>query len=488
MPSLRMAALLLVLAGAPRAGVGPVWADTPDRAAATAREAVATNPGDAASWLALAEAQRVMGYQAEARASLERAAGIINALPAGERGQFAGPYSTTKAWLEYDATNWRAAADQAKLAVKYAPGRESRLVQALAIAALPDHEVPLRTAAAYLQPASEPGPDNRLRNIWWIWFMRHHHESGLVENWNTHTILSINHMFGPTAASPWGELVCRRDYGYIFESNGEYAQALVAYGRSAQAGDCGLDAWATRGERLSPVQRSTDTPLPFWTNADGGYVTGSLMAYAGHACERMLAANGDSARSRWATHLESGATRALAVYVAPTWPWLWRALARQALGEGPAASRDLLEAEDLLAGDGAAKALLEFARGHAALLSERHAAAEKHLESAVAAGLDAAPCWADLGLARAFAGAKAAAREAFDRAVALAPQSALALHNRGMMSLHEGDLAAALADLRHAAALAPHDPQVRLDVQKAELAARASGGPPNSQRISEPGH
>jgi hypothetical protein len=82
----------------------------------------------------------------------------FNALPAGEREPLAGPYGTTKALLEYDATNWRAAADQARLAVKYAPGRESRLVQALAIAALPDHEVPLRQAASCLQPVSEPGP------------------------------------------------------------------------------------------------------------------------------------------------------------------------------------------------------------------------------------------------------------------------------------------------------------------------------------------
>lgn len=358
--------------------------------------------------------------------------------------------------------------------MKYAPGRESRLVQALAIAALPDHEVPLRKAAFYLQPVRESGPDNRLRNFHWISFVRHHHESGPIEDWNTATLTNVTHVFNIGTPSPWGELACRRDYGYIFEANGEYALAAQAYERSAQAADCGLDAWATRGERLSPLQRPADSPLPFWTNADGGYVTGSLMAYAGQACERMLSADGDSARTRWARHLESGATRALAVYVKPTWPWLWRALARQALGEGPAAARDLVEAEDHLARTDGATALLAFARGHAALLAERHAAARAHLESAVAAGLDAATCWADLGLARAFGGDRSGAREAFDRSLVLAPQSALARHNRGMLSLQEGDLASALADLRRAAELAPHDPQVRLDVQKAELAARGA--------------
>lgn len=478
MSRMRFALLLFVLSFALAAAPGRAAPATPDRAVAAARGALAANPGDAAAWIALAEAQRAMGYQAEARDALERAAGLINALPAGERGQLAGLYSTTKAWLEYDATNWQAAADQAKLAVKYAPGRESRLVQALAIAALPDHEVPLRQATAYLQPSNESGPDNRLRNFHWISFVRHHHESGPIKDWNNVTLLNVNHVFDAKVSSPWGELTCRRDYGYIFESNAEFALAAVAYERSAQAGDCGLEAWATRGERLSPLQRPADKPLPFWTNADGGYVTGSLMAYAGHACERMLSADSDSARAGWATRLESAATRGLAVYLKPTWPWLWRALARQALGEGPAAARDLVEAEDLLAGDEQAAALLAFARGHAALLSERHAAAGQHLESAVTAGLDAAPCWADLGLVRAFAGDRGGARDAFDKAVALAPQSALAWHNRGMLSLQEGDLGTAVADLRRAAELAPHDPQVRLDVQKAELAARgaAQGG------------
>jgi hypothetical protein len=170
-----------------------------------------------------------MGYQAEARASLERAARIINALPAGGRAQLAGLYITTKAWLEYDATNWRAAADPAQLAVRFAPGREARLVQALAIAALPNHEMPLRDATAYLQPANESGPENRLRNIYWITFVRRHHESGPIGNWGEISLWNVNHIFHFSTSSPWCELACRRDYGFIFESNDEYALAAEAY-------------------------------------------------------------------------------------------------------------------------------------------------------------------------------------------------------------------------------------------------------------------
>ena len=475
MSRMQAAILFLILAGATQAAAGTEWPTAPHRAAAAAREAVATNPDDAEAWIVLAEAQRVMGYQPGARSSLERAAEIIKATPAGERGQLPGRYYTTKAWLEYDATNWEAAADHAELAVKLAPGRESRLVQALAIAAQPDHETPLSKVSMYLQPATDPGPDNRFRNAYWISHVRRHQRAGTINNWGEETLVNVAHVYKPIAAAPWGELACRRDYGYIFESNGEFALAADAYERSAHASDCALADWATRGDGRLRSQPAADLPLPFWTNADGGYVTGSLMAYSAHACERMLSATGDSARTRWAANLESGATRSLAVYLSPSWPWLWRTLARQALGEGQSAARDLAQAADLLSGDEEARALLEFARGHEALLAERQAAARTHLEAATTAGLDAAPCWADLGLARAVAGDRVGARAAFDRAVALAPQSPLALHNRGMMSLREGDHAAALADLRRAAELAPHDPQIGLAVQKAELAARTAG-------------
>ncbi len=464
--------MILLLSGSLITTALPAAALPPDRIAAQVSQTLAANPNVVEAWIDLAEAQRVMGYQERARTSLARAAELIKALPVEERRRLAGSYHTVMAWLEYDATNWQAAAEQASKAVRLAPGRESRLVQALAIAAMPEHGTPLREYASYLKPFADPGPDNRQRNLCWISLVREHHQSGPIDHWTYGNLFSVANEGKQPVAACWGELPCRRDYGYVYEANREWGLAVTSYERSAAACDDGLAAWATRLERRSPLQPASAAPLPFWTNAEGGYVTGSLLAYADHACERMMAAEADTERTLWASHLAFGATRALAVSIDPTWPWLWRALAWQTTGDAQAAARDLVQAEDVLADDARARPWLDFAHGHAELLKERFGPARTHLEAAVAAGLDAAPCWADLGLARAMNGDRSGARLAFDRALALTPQSAVALHNRGMLSLQEGDTPTALADLRRAAELAPYDEQVGRDVQKAELMAR----------------
>jgi hypothetical protein len=78
----------------------------------------------------------------------------------------------------------------------------------------------------------------------------------------------------------WGELLCRRDYGYVFESNGRWTYAKQFYEISFCRSELNQGSWTRKHERLTPRQGITGEPMPFWTNADDGYVTGSLVDYA----------------------------------------------------------------------------------------------------------------------------------------------------------------------------------------------------------------
>ena len=106
------------------------------------------------------------------------------------------------------------------------------------------------------------------------------------------------HSGGYTPNYTWKELFCRRDYGYAFESKGHWPAAGEFYQFSVERSPVGVGSWARAHERLTPLQGTTDPPMPFWTNADGGYVTGSLMAYTGWATEQMLNAPSQESRRR----------------------------------------------------------------------------------------------------------------------------------------------------------------------------------------------
>lgn len=270
----------------------------------------------------------------------------------------------------------------------------------------------------------------------------------------------------------WGELACRRDHGFIFESEGYWDQARRFYELSVERSEVGRGDWALKRVGRTPLQQDSPGTMPFWTNRDGGYVTGSLMAYAEFACRTMLAAGPPDERNEWALRTAEGASRCLGVYRNEPWPWLWRALAWQATGDLKAASSDLAQAEAEFAAIGRNDPLLEFARGHESILEGDFRSAIPPLEEAVTADPRLVAGWSDLGLARVMTGDNSGARTAFDQALTLAPDCAIALHNRGVLNLHEGRIEPAVRDLEEASALAPGDEQIALDLQRARRAGQ----------------
>jgi tetratricopeptide (TPR) repeat protein len=446
----------------------------PDQEAAELQAHLVNEPGDALGWIRLADLQRLMGYGHQARASFAEAAAIIKKLPKEEKRKMAGPYYTAKAWLEYDTTNWDVALANARRAYKIDPCSETKLVSILSrYAAQGEGKIgdPVRGEegdpwSRHFEPRTESGPRNHHRNFYWVVLMfRHYHRVAFSEfSWAT--------VGDDIPDYRWRDMFCRRDYGYVFESNGYWDAAGEFYEFSVDWSPVGRGNWVVAHERLTPLQTSTDTPMPFWTNADGGYVTGSLMAYTEWATEQMLNAPSQESRRRWAVMSGDGASRCLAVYPNPSWPWLWRALAWQVQGEATRATSDLSQAKAEFAETGADDPKYDYAKGHELILREKYSGALPWLEKAVAELPDLAACWSDLGLARVMTGDRQGALEAFDRTLELAPDWAVALHNRGVLHLQEGRNKAALEDLTRAAELAPEDPQVVTDLQRAIAAAQ----------------
>jgi tetratricopeptide (TPR) repeat protein len=453
----------------------PALADDlpPDKEAAELQAHLANESGDALGWIRLADLQRLMGYGHQARASFAEAAAIIKKLPKEKKLEMAGPYYTAKAWLEYDTTNWDDALFNARKAYKLDPCSETKLVSILSrYAAQGEGKIgdPVKGEEGDPRPAmfdrNDPGPTNGFRNFYWTVLMfRHYHRVAWEES-------SFAHSGGYFPNYTWKELFCRRDYGYAFESNGFWAAAEEFYVFSAERSPVSRGNWAQAHERTTPLQGVTDIPMPVWTNADGGYVTGSLMAYTEWASEQMLSSENQESRLRWATQAGDGASRCLAVYPNQPWPWLWRALAWQVQGEAKRAASDLSQAKaEFEAGD-KTDSLINYARGHELIMGEKYSAAVPWLEKAVLELPDLAACWSDLGLARVMTQDREGALAAFDRSLELAPDWAVALHNRGVLHLQDGRNEAALEDLTRAAELAPEDPQVVTDLQRALAAAQ----------------
>jgi len=349
----------------------------------------------------------------------------------------AGPYYTAKAWLEYDTTNWDVALANARRAYKIDPRSETKLISILSrYAAQGEGKIgdPVKGEEGDPRPAmfhrSDSGPTNGSRNFYWTVLMfRHYHR----EAWGEFAWSTTGNRFPDYE---WKELFCRRDYGYAFESNGFWTAAMEFYVFSVERTPVSRGNWAQAHERITPLQGVTDTPMPFWTNPDGGYVTGSLMAYTEWASEQMLRSENQESRLRWATHAGDGASRCLAVYPNQPWPWLWRALAWQVQGEASRAASDLAQAK--------------YAKGHELIMDEKYSAALPWLEKAVLELPDLASCWSDLGLARVMSHDREGALAAFDRTLELAPDWAVARHNRGVLHLQEGRNEAALEDLTRA--------------------------------------
>lgn len=451
------------------AAAGSAWGEelTHEQMVAQFQAAVAENPDDAASWIQLGDAQWFMGYNQAARQSLDRARVALMKLPREERRKLAGAYYTAYAWLEYNSADWQASLDNALKAVKYDPNRQSRLVRALATA--PFRELELRPVFTYLLPARDPGPDNRMRNLWWIEMMAKHQRG--FHQWEydfgqRYLEFEVRYF--------WREMLCRRDLGYTHDDHEHWPEARAAYELSASRSEVGTADWAVRHVGLDPRQSAGAEPMPFWVNRDGGYVTGSLLAYTAYACRRMLESPEQDQRLQWAHNTAAAASRCIPVYILRPlpWPWLWRAAADQILQDKPQEKSDRSIAESQLKEVGVTDPLLWYVKGHALLLDQNYAGAISWLDKATAAQPDLAISWAELGVARVMSGDRTGALADFNRSLSISPRWTASLHNRGVLFLQDGRIDEAVTDLRQAAELAPANQQILTDLQRALNARR----------------
>lgn len=448
----------------------------PDVEVAELEATLAVDPADISAWIRLGDLQRFMGYRVEGRASLERAADLIRALPDEEGRTYAGDYYLARAWMEYDSGDWTLAQDLADEAVDHDPRTEAYLVRALATASFQYRRgVFARFRPPEIKRVGKPiwfsfnqGYVNGKRNRYWFAMVRTHA-----------TRYFDKHMFGRTVSHAyqkppyfWGEMECRRDWGAFYEDKGMWEQARQMYIWSDERSPVSAGDWATRHERLTILQESDAHPLLFWTNAGGGYVTGSPLAYSEYACEMMLAATREEDRLRWADNLAFGSTRCLAVLTNHPLPWLWRGLADLFRGDLKHGPHDIAQARAEFDALGQDHPLYAFAFGHEKLMKGRHMAAVHWLEKASAGMPDNAMVWSELGTAYGRAQRPALALEAFNRALSIQPDMVSALFNRGMIHLKAGHPAEAKVDFIRAIELDPGNVQIMTEIQRAHVLER----------------
>jgi len=450
----------------------------PDVEAARLEASLAVDPVDVAGWIRLGDLQRFMGYRTGAARSLDRARDLVDALPEEEARTFAGTYYLARAWLAYERCDWERARDLAEKAVRHDPRTETWLIRGLATASIhyprgvfgkvapPE----LKRVAKPLRTSFLQGWVNGTRNGLWFSMVRMHSSRYLDKYTRERTIAGYR-----KPPYFWGEMECRRDWGAYFEDKAMWEQARQMYLWSAERSPVSEGTWARRHERLTPRQDPADRPLPFWTNADGGYVTGSPLAYGDYACERLMAARTDADRRRWADNLAFGATRCLGVLANHPLPWLWRGFADLVRGNVLHAGHDIAQARAEFDARGMDPPLYAFVHGHEMVLKGRHLGAVQWLEKAAEGWPDDPTVWAELGTAYGQARRPAEALMAFDRALALEPGMVSALYNRGMIHLQTGRPAEAEADLIRAMEGDPGNLMIMTGIQRAHVLARASG-------------
>lgn len=205
------------------------------------------------------------------------------------------------AWWHYRRAEWKQGAEWARVAVRRDAGLEGHLVLQLNRVAPVASRKELADGNVPFLPLD--GGGNRAADVAWILALHDHfHLDWLpperAELWKRRDTAFYEH-----DVQRW------RDFGARSESHDYGGSAADYYGKSIAALPCPEGGWLRRHEARIPRRETELAPLPFWTNPDDGYVTGSQLAYLGWLRDSMLAARDRSTTRRWTTTTGSSWSR-----------------------------------------------------------------------------------------------------------------------------------------------------------------------------------
>lgn len=426
------------------------------------RDAVAADPSQPLLWVDLGQTCRQVGYPHDAREALDTALPLIKATKGDLRKRCIRGYALAMAWLEYEAGNWEEGEAWGAKAVQAGAEMGGLLVEYLNAVArsAPFQETVDKLLAMGFMTGSR---DNRKADRHWMLAMHNHLHQGAFDE------MMFAEWGHQDTKLPDNGVLRWRDFGLVCEWEGKLDLARRFYAKSRAALGPEAAAWVVEGEHQLVLWPADADPAPFWMNGDGGYVTGSLFAYAEHAMDLLGSTTDDGRRQFWAAQLLHMAEACKHRYPNLPWPRLWRGAALLAAGKTKPGTEELLGAADDFERGRYVEPRLKPLLGHGLLLMKKSARAKPLLEQGVRDCPGDARCWGDLGIILAADGDLQGARHAFDMALSLDRNLAAVWHNRGFLNLREGDWETALVDLQTAADLAPQDEQLRNDLQRVRL-------------------
>lgn len=421
------------------------------------REAAAIDPAGTANWLALSDLEFLMGYELSAEESLAAARLTIDFLTGEQRKEAVRDYSLAMAWREYRMARWKQGLEWGERALKYDAGMPGHLIVGLNNGQLLTSWKEVEKASRVFLPRNT---GNRQANTDWVYTMYQHFH---IKTYNPsgagrYIKRSTKHYEHDTLR--W------RDFGLFCEGHDDGNRARAYYEKSARVLPVAAGGWLTRLERSLPVLHEDLGPMPFWINPDGGYVTGSLLAYLVYARDRMVSSDNETEKDIWAEQVLAYCGRTQQRYLFYPWPALWRSEALLELDKVEEALGEVVYARDKFLMEEIEEPALNRVHGHILLVQKRYGHAAPMLRQAVADFPQDATCWADLGIAEAVVGGRDTAEAAFNRALVLDNELAAAWYNRGLLKWKHGDRQSGLADLEKAAALVPENPEIRADLAR----------------------
>jgi len=422
------------------------------------RRAVVADPSHPVGWIELAEVLRWMGYRTEATAALDSALATVKQSGGEEKKRYALEYSQARAWLDYEQGDWADGKARADRAVRLGGGLKAQLIAGLNRAGTEIKDQKMRESLRIFWPLDTN--TNRQRNYWWIYRTWRHLHNVPYTPTDSHGYRADSFKIADN------EVLRFRDKGLVEEANDVDGLAIRSFTRSAEYHPVRDGGWMRRLERVVPGAKPGSPPFPFWVNPDGGYVTGSLLAYQGYCRDRMKAETDPDLRTSWANFVVWAGKAGVHRYPYRPWTRLWRGEAFLELDMIKQAENDITIGRAWFEEFGIDEPALNPVDGHIYLLDKNYYQALPLLEQAALDFPADASVWADLGLVRIKLTGREAAREAFNRALELDPSLGVVWHNRGLLNLQDDRFAEALSDLETAAELAPHDPQVVADLAR----------------------
>jgi Flp pilus assembly protein TadD len=206
--------------------------------------------------------------------------------------------------------------------------------------------------------------------------------------------------------------------------------------------------------------------MPVWINEDFGFITGSMLAYAALAYDRLRSTLPGAELQAEASRVDVATARVLARYKKSPWLHLWRAEALSELGRADEAMVEARTARARFRQHELGESEVDRVEAYVLVRAGKYAHAAAPAARATEALPMHADCWTTLGIVELRAGNNARATECFDKAIELDRRQPTALYERALLRLRGGDQTGALDDLKSAAELAPEDPSIREALQQ----------------------